>query len=707
MKRIMLFAAVLLVAAGCARELEIPDFQDETSVEVTDGSTLTEIVIHARFENGSPDTKSRLEMNDDGTAAKVLWTSGDKITFVATDSQHQHLSRATLTTDADGVSYADFSGMVSQWNPSDAVRFYAFYPSESFQGYDGTKSTPGIGIVIPSEQTAVPGGIAEGLNLSLASTDALTDDYIFCNIPSLIKFSLSGDIVASLSSIKFIANGTIAGECIMYNLDDVGNLDFNFKRYFDPLDVKASSTVILNKPADGTFQTDTDYYIAVYPGTTEGFSMIFLNEEGGYVAKSSTKTMELARSQITDMGTINVGDSFGDSLVERYITKDTPASVKPVDIVVIPDGFTKDQSALFKERAKAGIDFLFQTEPYKTYKKYFNVYLIWAASKEEGASHTDGEGNIVEGGYHDTAFGSRWGDGADKYGDMRADDDKVFSYVSAHCPEIVSGDLTIDEVPILIIVNDTRYGGRAITYSSGRTYCIAPFTDNGNSSLTWAYPSLSPNDASYYENIDPKNAPCHNTTNEEYSSVGGQYHTGSWKNTLVHEFGGHSFARLADEYWYDYWYGAEAIDSHTWDVPYGLNISGQYGTYLWQDLLDNQDYFMSQFSPDYGRIGVFQGAGVSLFNRWRSEMVSCMIDNRQYFSAWQRILIVKRIFALAEQNFSLDTFFLHDETADPLRGNRSVEDVNVSGPLRFVPMTPPPILIDNSSSTVVPVAMSE
>jgi len=186
MKRIMLFAAVLLVAAGCARELEIPDFQDETSVEVTDGSTLTEIVIHARFENGSPDTKSRLEMNDDGTAAKVLWTSGDKITFVATDSQHQHLSRATLTTDADGVSYADFSGMVSQWNPSDAVRFYAFYPSESFQGYDGTKSTPGIGIVIPSEQTAVPGGIAEGLNLSLASTDALTDDYIFCNIPCLI-----------------------------------------------------------------------------------------------------------------------------------------------------------------------------------------------------------------------------------------------------------------------------------------------------------------------------------------------------------------------------------------------------------------------------------------------------------------------------------------------------------------------------------------
>ncbi len=41
----------------------------------------------------------------------------------------------------------------------------------------------------------------------------------------------------------------------------------------------------------------------------------------------------------------------------------------------------------------------------------------------------------------------------------------------------------------------------------------------------------------------------------------------------------------------------------------------------------------------YDRIGVFHGGGVSLFNRWRSEEVSCMIDNRPYFSAWQRALI--------------------------------------------------------------------
>ena len=35
-----------------------------------------------------------------------------------------------------------------------------------------------------------------------------------------------------------------------------------------------------------------------------------------------------------------------------------------------------------------------------------------------------------------------------------------------------------------------------------------------------------------------------------------------------------------------------------------------------------------QRDANYGRIGIYQGGGTYLYGRWRSEKISCMIDNR-------------------------------------------------------------------------------
>ena len=77
-----------------------------------------------------------------------------------------------------------------------------------------------------------------------------------------------------------------------------------------------------------------------------------------------------------------------------------------------------------------------------------------------------------------------------------------------------------------------------------------------------------------------------------------------------------------------------------------------------------------------------------------------MIDNRPYFSAWQRVLIAKRITELAGQTFSLNGYLSIDVTTDPIRDNRNIsDDVNVSGPVVVMPPLPPPILIDNTTQT--------
>lgn len=687
MKKFLLFAIPLLVVAGCAKELEVKTMPQETVAEKPAVEEVPQVtVIHAGFEN--PETKSHLQLNTAGTVAKVLWNEGDVIKLTGMLSNGSYYSQ-DFTTSQDEVTSADFS--CSDWNPSNqVVRYYGFYPAGSFLNFTMVNSVQGLGVLIPAEQTAVPGNIAEGLNLAYASATSLSGTFSFRNIPALIKFRLSGDIVDEIASVNFTADVDIAGGGLLMNIDG-DTPSFDLKHWISG-STAPTSTVILNKPADGSFETDTDYYIAVYPASVGHFRMVFMNAEGEYVSKSSSNPLTLERSRIVDFGTINVGNSFKDPLVTKYLP--VGSGVNPVDIVVIPDGFTKDQRETFENRAAAGIDFLFETEPYKSFKDYFNVYFIWASSKEEGASITDGNGNVVT--QRNTAFGSRWGE--DSYDDMTADGDKVFDYVSAHCPEIVKGKLSIDEVPVLILVNDIRYGGKAHTFSSGRSFCLVPYTFEGGE-ISWGYPQLVP---MYDEPLSGDlNSYIRNRDDSDLEEVGGT-NIGDWRNTMLHEYGGHSFGRLADEYWGDGWISAQsAIDDHSWRVPFALNVSGYYADdklpATWQELLGEIDFLTSR-NELYRRIGKFQGGDVSMFNRWRSEKISCMIDNRQYFSTLQRVLIAKRIMELAGEEFDLHSYLLKiDDPTDPKRDGGRKNTVNTTGPIKVMPPLAPPERIDNTS----------
>ncbi len=117
-------------------------------------------------------------------------------------------------------------------------------------------------------------------------------------------------------------------------------------------------------------------------------------------------------------------------------------------------------------------------------------------------------------------------------------------------------------------------------------------------------------------------------------------------------------------------------------------------------LLDAKENLVLQDSR-YDRIGRFQGANVYLFNSWRSEKISCMIDNRTYFSTWQRYLIVQRILNLAGESSSLTlaSFLAKDDPTDPLRDGATPTSVTTKsfGPVRIMPPLAPPVLIDNTT----------
>lgn len=672
MKRFLLFVFALTLVFACSEEF--PSVEPLETTESQTGDQLT--VIRASFEDAA--TKSRLSVNDGGTSAKVLWTRGDAITVLGVVSEGGYFRRE-FSTDDDGVSSADFS--CNSWNPNPnytLTHYVAFYPSDLFRG-----NSSQFGLHIPGVQNAVAGGVEEGLNRAYAYATTLSDGLRFKNIPALLKFRMSGSAVSELTKVKFAANATIAGDIVLENLS-AEEPTYKLNSYFPPREEDPGSVIELRGP----FQENTDYYMAMIPATTAGFSMIFVNGNEEYIVKESAKSLTLGRSRIVDFGTINLGSSFGDPAVTKYMAS---TKSRPVDLVVLPDGFTEAERGNFEALAASGIDFLFDTEPYKTYRDYFNVYFIWKASAESGASVSDGNGTIVT--PRNTAFGSFWG--ADSYGDMAADQDAVFGFVSSRCPEIVRGTHTIDEVPILLIINDTRYGGRAHSTSIGRTYCQVPYAVGGGT-LSWSYPAYTPN------GDDPSSSSGYRrTTSEERNAMG--IPLGDWRNILVHEFGGHSFGRLKDEYWNgtNFPSSQSTISTHNWPVPFGLNVTGDYSIIPWQELLDRKSDLVAA-EPLYDRIGIYQGGDTYILNRWRSEMISCMIDNRPYFSTWQRALIVKRIMELAGETFSLNSFLSADVMFDPVRDgvSSSTAPLRSAGPVRVMPPLAPPELIEEDTPIV-------
>lgn len=126
-------------------------------------------------------------------------------------------------------------------------------------------------------------------------------------------------------------------------------------------------------------------------------------------------------------------------------------------------------------------------------------------------------------------------------------------------------------------------------------------------------------------------------------------------NTVVHEMG-HAFAFLADEYFVP---GDEKFPQSAYAE---LNIAHASGKQLNVDYRnDAKTVAWSHFigHPKYSMVGIYEGA---LWPKglYRSEEVSCMVDNRLYFNAPSREAIVKRILSLAGETYSFERFVEKD-----------------------------------------------
>lgn len=183
-----------------------------------------------------------------------------------------------------------------------------------------------------------------------------------------------------------------------------------------------------------------------------------------------------------------IGSSCAAQVFETVPLLQNGTNDKRVVIAVLGDGFTTAQQNNFVTSAQATVNYLFTKSPYTEYKNYFNAYAIKVISAETGVKHPGTATDVAE--------------------------------------------------PVIPVSNPNNYLGS--TFDVGVHRCIYSNTTNKVGQVLAA--NVPDYDITYV---------LGNST--EYGGCGGTYAFASLNNSsneiVVHELG-HSFGKLADEYWF-------------------------------------------------------------------------------------------------------------------------------------------------------------
>lgn len=367
-------------------------------------------------------------------------------------------------------------------------------------------------------------------------------------------------------------------------------------------------------PMSGTGKTDVTITVADMPRTDDTFEV----NEGSFNSPSY-KNYKGRSGQITfkldEKGSSFTFDveQYDYEYPDGYVQTLQTASKGPgIDIVFTGDAYdAKDiANGIFADNANKGYEYLFDVEPYKTYKEYFNVYAVTAMSDESGV----GTVNTVK----DSKFGAVFTQSR-----IRCEKpDDAFAWAKKANPSM---DLT--KSLVILLMNTSTYEGICYMYGDGSALACCPVS-------TDAYP---------YD----------------------------FRGIVQHEAGGHGFGKLADEYIYHNAY-IQNCDCICCEHPQSDNdVNTSYGFYKskgwYKNLSMNGD--MRQvpwahliYHPQYSDyVDMFEGGYMHTRGIYRSEATSCMNNNIPYFSAISRQAIVERIKDYAGEEFTLADFYAKDD----------------------------------------------
>ena len=616
------------------------------------------------------DTRVTLAFEENGV--KDRWRGGDRVSAFAMDGTRP-VASYIFTTDGQGQK-AEFRCPTDVAETSD-YRF--LYPADGTV----TMGTDGIRGRVPVLQEPVPGGLSPELFLSAGRSGSLSEEVRLTPLVAIVKFTLVGGGTESVVKATLSTSVPLSGSIVFYDADSVESA------FYDVPAAEANPTNYIQM--EGRFSSGATYYAAVIPGATGVTFQISLQDSSGGQHEETVENVNLRAGETADLGTVYLGPSLIES-GNFFPLMTATKGEKPVVLVFVPDGFVDGTGANSREEyvkaCREGAAYIFNVEPFKSMRDYFTVYVSWKAASEPGVG---------------TTFGTRLGLWyADYLGLTTQARNGVCEFVQGLCPEIQDGTVRPADLGMFLLVNGRKNYGAVCEWSEsdpkneGRFVAVLDYPGDyqwGSLPLGVIPGQWGGNTASgalEARTDENGNTYTYTLTEFDYKDLGYVNYSGTnwgylgtWKNTLLHEGGGHGLGRLQDEYWFSTTpYTGKTISGQNKNPRQAMNVSASDTDYPWKNLMSLRDELIAK-DPRYGRIGMYQGGLASYFSGvWRAERTGAMNDLRPYFGTWDRALIYERIMHLSGTDPDFDVvgsmddlkaFLEHDLATngnyDPLR----------------------------------------
>ena len=346
----------------------------------------------------------------------------------------------------------------------------------------------------------------------------------------------------------------------------------------------------------------------------------------------------------TDLPVNDVYVSVDYSMDGGVVTLQQASKGNGIDIVLMGDAYSDRQvtNGYYKQDMELLYDNLFAEEPYKSFKDYFNVYYVNVVSATEGYE------------FGNTALDTWFGDGTEVGGS----DQSVFEYALKAITEE-----RMDEAMLVVAMNSDAYAGTCYMYYPKY------YTDYGSGVTVSYFPRGN--------NVE------------------------TFVQLLHHEANGHGFAKLADEYAYEY-------NGQVDDEKKIKTIEDQNERGWWKNIDFTSDpanvrwnYFLKDERYANEGLGLFEGGLTYWTGVWRPTETSIMDNNIGGFNAPSREAIYYRINKLAygkDWEYDYEDFVEYDainrsesSTSVPMARSRRSNYVEV-----HVQPTAPPVVVGKS-----------
>ena len=296
--------------------------------------------------------------------------------------------------------------------------------------------------------------------------------------------------------------------------------------------------------------------------------------------------------------------AYGDGSV---ITEQTHSKGGGIPLVFMGDCYDAADIArgAYLSDTEEAIGYFFDVEPYKTYKDYYDIYIVFGKSEDSGV----GTVNTIR----EAKFGTQY---SLTGGALQNSGTEAFAYA-----KLADSDIDITKGLVVMVLNSSDYGGVTYMWNDGSAIAICP------------------------KSTDP--------------------YPNDFRGIVQHEAGGHGFGKLADEYIYVNGF----IDACSCDYPHlnvflGAKANGWYKNLSEKSNRDAVPWSHLMYHPAYSNtVDIYEGGFFHTRGIFRSEPNSCMNNNIPYYSAISRQAIVERIMDYAGVPFSLEDFYANDVTS--------------------------------------------